>query len=108
MGKVIPGMFCSDILNVTGQFFTISCLCHVTFMLACVVMQIYKNQASSILIFEMAKTIVWLQLCLPASHGIKSVFVPPGCNRLLTSLFADDRIACAENPKSLAIFFQPL
>ena len=53
------------------------------------------------------KMIVWLQLCLPASHGIKSFFMSLGCNHLLTSLFADDRIAYAENPKGLAIFFNP-
>jgi len=51
--------------------------------------------------------IIWFQLCLPAFHGIKSFFMPLGCNRLLIWLFADDRIAYAENPKGLAIFFNP-
>jgi len=74
-------------------------------MLACVKIQIHKNQASSVFIFELAKIIVLLWFCLSASHDIESFSVPPGWSIPLTSLFVDGTTAHTENPKGLAIFF---
>lgn len=84
--QLAPGRSCSDVFNGEGQFLErIFPLCYLILM-ACVKIQIHKNQTSYAFISELAKTMVLLWFCLAACRDTERVSVAPGWRVLAISL----------------------
>lgn len=102
-GKSVPGIFCSDSVNVIRTMVPISFLGFVLLYLCCIKIQTYQNQVYSTFTFEVAKirVLLWLRF---APLVVVSFSGPLGGSTLWMSLFVDDRISYTENPKGSHVF----